>query len=178
MAIEKKRMQQRYGTYQQFQDNINNLLPNEFASVVSDDPNTDSGEGLYFQCGSNTPKRILTEEDKSLPVVTTVDVNSDNDHIPTAKSVYDYSAPKSAVNNINTEIQHIWDALNDKVEADEVQEMIEAYAASIASYNYLNNQVQQLWTDVNDLPTVSEVQQMIDDSIAAIPRAEGVLYGN
>ena len=66
MAIEKKRMQQRYGTYQQFQNNINNLLPNEFASVVSGDPNTDSGEGLYFQCGSNTPRRILTEEDKSL----------------------------------------------------------------------------------------------------------------
>ena len=65
MAIEKKRMQQRYGTYQQFQDNINNLLPNEFASVTSGDPNTGSGEGLYFQCGSSTPRRILTEEDKS-----------------------------------------------------------------------------------------------------------------
>ena len=178
MAIEKKRMQQRYGTYQQFQDNINNLLPNEFASVVSDDPNTDSGEGLYFQCGSNIPKRILTEEDKPLPVVTTVDIDSDNDHIPTALAVYNYAAPKTAVNNINTEIQHIWDALDDKVEASEVQQMIEDYAASKASYNYLNNQFMQLINTVSQLPTTSDVQQMIDDSIAAIPRAEGVLYGN
>ena len=172
MAIEKKRMQQRYGTYQQFQDNINNLLPNEFASVVSGDPNTDSGEGLYFQCGSNTPKRILTEEDKSLPIVTTIDINSDNDHIPTALAVYNYAAPKVAVNNINTEIQHIWYALSDKVEADEVQAMIEAYAASIASYNYLNNQVQQLWIDVGNLPTTADVQQMIDDSIGGVLSGE------
>ena len=139
MAIEKKRMQQRYGTYQQFQDNINNLLPNEFASVVSDDPNTDSGEGLYFQCGSNTPKRILTEEDKSLPVVTTVDVNSDNDHIPTAKAVYDYSASKSAVNNINTEIQHIEDSLGDKLEEADVQQMIEDAATDMVSYVEVND---------------------------------------
>lgn len=102
MTIEKKRMQQRYGTYQQFQDNINNLLPNEFASVVSGDPNTDSGKGLYFQCGSNTTRRILTEEDKSLPVVTVVDINSDNNHIPTAKAVADALSTKALVSTAYT----------------------------------------------------------------------------
>ena len=102
MAIEKKRMQQRYGTYQQFQNNINNLLPNEFASVTSGDPNTVSGEGLYFQCGSNTPKRILTEEDKSLPVVTVVDINSDNNHIPTAKAVADALSTKAPASTAYT----------------------------------------------------------------------------
>ena len=114
----------------------------------------------------------MTEEDKSLPIVTTIDINSDNDHIPTALAVYNYAAPKVAVNNINTEIQHIWYALSDKVEADEVQAMIEAYAASIASYNYLNNQVQQLWIDVGNLPTTADVQQMIDDSIGGVLSGE------
>lgn len=52
------------------------------------------------------------------------------------------------------------------------------YAASKASYTYLNNQYTQLANDVAQLPTATDVQQMIDDSIAAIPRAEGVLYGN
>lgn len=52
------------------------------------------------------------------------------------------------------------------------------YAASKASYNYLNNQYTQLANEVAQLPTTADVQQMIDDSIAAIPRAEGVLYGN
>ena len=58
MAIEKKRMQQRYGTYDQFQADKENLLPNEFASVTSGDPNTSDGKGLYFGYGSGKAKRI------------------------------------------------------------------------------------------------------------------------
>lgn len=58
MAIEKKRMQQRYGTYDQFQAEKENLLPNEFASVTSGDPNTSDGKGLYFGYGSGNVKRI------------------------------------------------------------------------------------------------------------------------
>lgn len=58
MAIEKKRMQQRYGTYDQFQAEKENLLPNEFASVTSGDPNTSDGKGLYFGYGSGNAKRI------------------------------------------------------------------------------------------------------------------------
>lgn len=64
MAVENKRIQQRYGTYSQFQTDKSNLLPNEFASVTADDPNTLSGKGLYFHSESGEPNRILTDEDK------------------------------------------------------------------------------------------------------------------
>lgn len=64
MAVESKRMQQRYGTYSQFEDDISNLLPHEFASVTSGDPHTTSGKGLYFKSTSGDPNRILTDEDK------------------------------------------------------------------------------------------------------------------
>lgn len=65
MAVENKRMQQRYGTYSQFQADKVNLLPNEFASVTADDPNTTSGKALYFNPESGEPNRLLTDEDKS-----------------------------------------------------------------------------------------------------------------
>ncbi len=64
MAVENKRMQQRYGTYSQFQADKTNLLPNEFASVTADDPNTVSGKALYFNPESGEPTRLLTDEDK------------------------------------------------------------------------------------------------------------------
>ena len=63
MAIEKKRMQQRYGTYDQFQADKENLLPNEFASVTSGDPNTSDGKGLYFGYGSGNVKRIAFSDE-------------------------------------------------------------------------------------------------------------------
>lgn len=63
MAIEKKRMQQRYGTYDQFQAEKENLLPNEFASVTSGDPNTSDGKGLYFGYGSGNVKRIAFSDE-------------------------------------------------------------------------------------------------------------------
>ena len=65
MAVENKRMQQRYGTYSQFQADKSNLLPNEFASVTANDPNTTSGKALYFNPESGEPNRLLTDEDKS-----------------------------------------------------------------------------------------------------------------
>lgn len=63
MAIEKKRMQQRYGTYDQFQADKQNLLPNEFASVTSGDPNSVGGKALYFAFGPGDAKRLMTAED-------------------------------------------------------------------------------------------------------------------
>lgn len=65
MAIENKRMQQRYGTYTQFDADKSNLLPHEFASVTANDPNTTSGKALYFYSGSGEPNRLLTDEDKT-----------------------------------------------------------------------------------------------------------------
>ena len=73
MAIEKKRMQQRYGTYNALQSKKNNLFPNEFASVTSGDPVSSDGKGLYFSYGSGDVKRLaflddITEEtDPTVP---------------------------------------------------------------------------------------------------------------
>lgn len=58
MAIENKRMQQRYGPYSAFQQEINNLLPQEFAGVTNGDPNTSDGRALYYSFGAGTVKRI------------------------------------------------------------------------------------------------------------------------
>ena len=61
MSTEYKRMQQRYGDYDGFDDDKGNLLPCEFASVNADDPNTSDGKALYFNfgVGSTDCKRIL-----------------------------------------------------------------------------------------------------------------------
>lgn len=59
----KKRMQQRYGSYQQFQNDKQNLLPNEFASVTSGDPNTSRGKALYYAFGPGDTCRLMTAED-------------------------------------------------------------------------------------------------------------------
>lgn len=63
MAIEKKRMQQRYGSYAKFQSDQLNLLPNEFSSVTSGDPNTASGKALYYSFGPRDTRRIMTAQD-------------------------------------------------------------------------------------------------------------------
>ena len=63
MAIENKRMQQRYGTYSKFQIEKSKLLPNEFASVTSGDPNSSDGKGLYFAFAPGEAKQLMTYED-------------------------------------------------------------------------------------------------------------------
>lgn len=98
MSIENKRMQQRYGTYEQFQNDKTNLLPYEFASVISGDENTVSGRGLYFNFGTNTANRILTDEDKQElesnqmlvdTDTTTIEFNTNNPKIIYVNAVVD-----------------------------------------------------------------------------------------
>ena len=57
-------------------------------------------------------------------IVQTITAQSTHYQIPTAKAVYDYAASKVAVNNINTEIQHIEDSLGDKLEESDVEEIL------------------------------------------------------
>lgn len=63
MAIENKRMQQRVGTYAEFERYKDSLLPNEFASITSGCPDVPDGTALYFKNGVNSPKRLITDED-------------------------------------------------------------------------------------------------------------------
>lgn len=63
MAIEKKRMQQRGGPYNQFDKS--KTLPKEFQFVNSGDPNTSDGRAIYATFESGDPKRLSTYEDMS-----------------------------------------------------------------------------------------------------------------
>lgn len=63
MAVENKRMQQRHGTYAQFQSEMSDFLPYEFINVSSGDPNSSDGKSLYYQPDTGNPKRILTDDD-------------------------------------------------------------------------------------------------------------------
>lgn len=61
MAIEKRRMQQRYGTYEQFQSHLQNILDHEFISVDSGDTTLEgTTKGLYFKFPGGNPVRIYT----------------------------------------------------------------------------------------------------------------------
>lgn len=61
MAIEKRRMQQRYGTYEQFRSDLQNILDHEFISVDSGDTTLEgTTKGLYFKFPGGNPVRIYT----------------------------------------------------------------------------------------------------------------------
>ena len=60
MAVERKRMQQRSGTYSEF--TANSLLAGEFGVVTSGCPETSDGKAVYIQVGSSAPKRVLTAD--------------------------------------------------------------------------------------------------------------------
>lgn len=92
MAIDKKRMQQRYGTFEQYTSDKNNLLPNEFASVTSGDTSSTDGTALYFKSGTKDPIKVITANDNTFITVPNKEdsankvVNkSNNDDINTSK---------------------------------------------------------------------------------------------
>lgn len=62
MSIEYRRMQQRVGTYAQYEQYKDKILPNEFAAVTSGSPDTDDGSALYFKNGTKSPKLIVDED--------------------------------------------------------------------------------------------------------------------
>lgn len=68
MAIENKRMQQRYGTYEQFMAHQDEFLPNEIESVTSGDPNTADGKAVYYAFGPGDTKRLMTAEDAAADI--------------------------------------------------------------------------------------------------------------
>lgn len=62
MAIENRRMQQRYGSYDRFKTDKGKHLPNEFLSVTSGDPNSGTGKGLYFAFTPSEVEQLMTRE--------------------------------------------------------------------------------------------------------------------
>lgn len=63
LAIENKRMQQRSGTFAQYQDNQSSVLPNELIVVTSGDPNTTDEKAAYLKIGTTTQKRIVFSDE-------------------------------------------------------------------------------------------------------------------
>ena len=122
MAIENKRMQQRYGTYTQFDADKSNLLPHEFASVTANDPNTTSGKALYFYSGSGEPNRLLTNEDK-----TSIDSGITSAANNAAEALNATSSLQVGLNNLQSTVQSqgsriysIEAVIDDKVKMDDV----------------------------------------------------------
>lgn len=149
MAVENKRMQQRYGTYSQFQTDKVNLLPNEFASVTADDPNTTSGKALYFNSESGEPNRLLTDEDKTAldSAISTASqtANSAQSGVTTLQSnVYNLQTTVSqhttAINSLNTEMPN-------KIE----QEDLTQYAYSKSESQALINSSLSRYYTANDV---------------------------
>lgn len=62
MAIEKKRMQQRYGSYAEFIAEKGRYLVGEFQTVRTGDPNSGTGRGLYMAFEPGVSEQLMTYE--------------------------------------------------------------------------------------------------------------------
>ena len=62
MAIEKKRMQQRYGSYAEFIAEKGRYLVGEFQAVRTGDPNSGTGRGLYMAFEPGVAEQLMTYE--------------------------------------------------------------------------------------------------------------------
>ena len=117
MAVERKRMQQRYGTYEQFQKYKSNLLPNEFASVISGDPNTKSRESIYFNFDKNKTKRVIVEDDNILSTSINAEMfgavgDGITDDTDALQKMFDYAASNNLKIELNSNTYLISSTIN------------------------------------------------------------------
>ena len=112
------RMQQRYGTYSQFLVDKNNLLPHEFASIASGDPNTSDGKSLNFAFGPGDTKRLMTAEDARDEIQAAASQATDaaEEAAQQAQNYYNQIVP--AVENGKEEIKNYTDALKNTLPLD------------------------------------------------------------
>ncbi len=99
LAIENKRMQQRSGTFTQYQDNQSSVLPNELIVVTSDDPNTTDGKTAYLKIGTTTQKRIVFSDE----------LKATNDNVSTLTTdVTSLQSQLSTTNDSLTAVANDW----------------------------------------------------------------------
>lgn len=112
------RMQQRYGTYSQFLADKNNLLPHEFASIASGDPNTSDGKSLNFAFGPGDTKRLMTAEDArdEIQAAASQATADAEESAQKAQNYYNQIAP--AVENAKDELDNYTDALKSTIPLD------------------------------------------------------------
>lgn len=156
MAIEKKRMQQRYGTFEQYTADKNNLLPNEFASVTIGDTSSTDGTALYFKSGTKDPIKVITANDNTFITIADKEDNinkaidkSTNDDIntlkyPSLKYLYSYFYDYNEIDNL----------LNNKADTTDI--------------TTINGNISQLSTDITNINTNLENNYYTRDTINGI----------
>lgn len=156
MAIEKKRMQQRYGTFEQYTADKNNLLPNEFASVISGDTSSTDGTALYFKSGTKDPVKVITANDNTF--ITIAD-KEDNINKAIDKSIND---------NTNTlkypSLKYLYSYFYDYNEIDKLLED----KANTTDITTINSNISQLSTDITNINTNLENNYYTSDTINGI----------
>lgn len=156
MAIEKKRMQQRYGTFEQYTADKNNLLPNEFASVTSGDTSSTDGTALYFKSGTKDPIKVITENDNTFIT------------IPNKEDNINKAIDKSINDNNNTlkypSLKYLYGYFYDFNEIDELLED----KANTTDITTINSNISQLSTDITNINTNLENNYYTSDTITGI----------
>lgn len=149
MAIDKKRMQQRYGTFEQYTSDKNNLLPNEFASVTSGDTSSTDGTALYFKSGTKDPIKVITANDNTFITV------------PDKEDSANKAINKSNNDNINTSkypsLKYLYNYFYDYDEVDELLENKADKATTLAGYG------------ITDAYTKEEVQKRLGGKLDSKP---------
>lgn len=156
MAIDKKRMQQRYGTFEQYTADKNNLLPNEFASVTSGDTSSTDGTALYFKSGTKDPMKVITANDNTFITIADKEDNinkaitkSTNDDIntlkyPSLKYLYSYFYDYNEIDYL----------LNNKADTTDI--------------TTINGNISQLSTDITNININLENNYYTNDTINGI----------
>lgn len=156
MAIDKKRMQQRYGTFEQYTADKNNLLPNEFASVTSGDTSSTDGTALYFKSGTKDPIKVITANDNTF-----ITIADKEDSINKA-------IDKSINDNTNTlkypSLKYLYGYFYDY---NEINELLED-KANTTDITTINSNISQLSTDITNINTNLENNYYTNDTINGI----------
>lgn len=156
MAIDKKRMQQRYGTFEQYTADKNNLLPNEFASVTSGDTSSTDGTALYFKSGTKDPIKVITENDNTFIT------------IPNKEDNVNKVVNKSTNDDMNTlkypSLKYLYSYFYDYNEIDELLEN----KANTTDITTINSNISQLSTDITNINTNLENNYYTNDTINGI----------
>ena len=149
-------MQQRYGTFEQYTADKNNLLPNEFASVTSGDTSSTDGTALYFKSGTKDPIKVITANDNTF--ITLAD-KEDNINKAIDKSIND---------NTNTlkypSLKYLYSYFYDYNEIDELLEN----KANTTDITTINGNISQLSTDITNINTNLENNYYTSDTINGI----------
>lgn len=149
-------MQQRYGTFEQYTADKNNLLPNEFASVTSGDTSSTDGTALYFKSGTKDPIKVITENDNTFIT------------IPNKEDNINKAITKSTNDDMNTlkypSLKYLYSYFYDYNEIDKSLNN----KADTTDITTINGNISQLSTDITNINTNLENNYYTNDTINGI----------